>query len=47
MSAEYTEGVNARREKLGVLPLGPNGLPACRTSSNVAYAEAEKPCPTQ
>lgn len=42
MSAEYTEQVNARREKLGVPPLGPNGLPACRTSWEVARAEAEK-----
>ena len=47
MSAEYTEKVNARRKELGVPPLGPNGLPACRTSWEVARAEAEKRCPTQ
>ena len=42
MSAEYTEQVNARREGLGVPPLGPNGLPTCRSSWEVARTEAEK-----
>lgn len=46
MSAEYTERVNARRKGLGVPPLGPNGLPACRTSWDVAWTEAEKQCPS-
>lgn len=45
MNEEYTERVNARRKELGVPPLGPNGLAACRTSWDVAYAEAEKRCP--
>jgi hypothetical protein len=44
MSAEYTEQANARREKLGVPPLGANGLPKCRSSWHVALAEAEKRC---
>ncbi|MCM0612182.1 hypothetical protein KFJ24_06785 [Marinobacter sediminum] len=42
MNPEYTERVNARRKKLEVPPLSPNGLAACRTSWEVAYAEAEK-----
>lgn len=42
MSEEYTERVNARRKELSVPPLGPNGLPTCKTSWEVAYAEAEK-----
>jgi hypothetical protein len=42
MSTEYIKRVNARRKELGVPPLGPDGLPACRTSWAVARAEAEK-----
>ena len=42
MSEEYTERVNARRKELDVPPLGPDGLPTCRASWEVAYAEAEK-----
>jgi len=42
MREEYTESVNARRKELDVPPLGPDGLPTCRTSWEVAYAEAEK-----
>ncbi len=42
MSEEYTERVNARRKELDVPPLGPDGLPTCRVSWEVAYAEAEK-----
>lgn len=42
MSKEYTERVNIRRKKIGVPPLGPNGLPTCMTSWNIALVEAEK-----
>lgn len=42
LSEEYTERVNARRKELDVPPLGPDGLPTCRASWEVAYAEAEK-----
>jgi len=42
MSSEYTEQVNARRKELGVPPLGPNGLPACRTSWGVARLKPRK-----
>ena len=42
MITEHTERVNIRRKKLGVPPLGPNGLPTCRTSWEVALAEAER-----
>jgi hypothetical protein len=41
MNPEYTERANARREELGVPPLGPDGMPTCQTSWKVAYAEAE------
>jgi hypothetical protein len=42
MSAEYTAKVNARREELGVSPLGPNGMPITDDSWDVAYREARK-----
>lgn len=47
MSEEYTQRVNARRKELGVPTLAPNGLPACQTSWEVAYSEAEKRCSIQ
>jgi len=42
MSAEYTAKVNARREKLGVSPLGLNGMPTTNDSWDVAFREARK-----
>ena len=42
MSAEYTVRVNARREKLGVSPLGPNGMPTSDESWDITYSEARK-----
>jgi hypothetical protein len=44
---DYTNRVNARRKKLGVPPLGPNGMAACQTSWKVAYAEAELRFPNE
>lgn len=40
MSADYTAKVNARREGLGVSPLGANGMPTDNSSWDVARAEA-------
>lgn len=40
MSADYTAKVNARREELGVSPLGGNGMPTDNSSWDVASAEA-------
>ena len=40
MSEDYTAEVNSRREKLGVPPLGANGLPTDDASWNVAREEA-------
>jgi hypothetical protein len=42
MNAEYTAKVNARREELGVSPLGPNGMPTINDSWDVAYRKAGK-----
>jgi hypothetical protein len=42
MSADYTAGVNERRRKLGVSPLGANGMPASDESWDIAYSEARK-----
>lgn len=42
MSADYTEGVNERRRKLGVQPLGANGMPTSDESWDIAYNEARK-----
>jgi hypothetical protein len=47
MNPDYTNRVNARRKKLGVPPLGPNGMAACQTSWKVAYAEAELRFPNE
>lgn len=40
MSADYTARVNARREELGVSPLGDNGMPTDNSSWDVARVEA-------
>ena len=42
MSEEYTQEVNARRQELGVSPLGADGLPVSDESWDIAYAEARK-----
>tara|TARA_R110000823_G_scaffold10240_7_gene35364 strand:+ start:3335 stop:3703 length:369 start_codon:yes stop_codon:yes gene_type:complete len=42
MSADYTEKVNERRQKLGVPPLGANGMPTSDESWGIAYGEARK-----
>lgn len=42
MNAEYTAKVNARRKKLGVQPLGPDGMPVSDESWDIAYGEAWK-----
>jgi len=42
MNAEYTAKVNARREELGVSPLGPNGMPTTNDSWDVAYRKAQE-----
>jgi len=42
MNPDYTEMVNARRQSLGVPPLGPNGLPTENSSWLVARKEAER-----
>ena len=42
MNAEYTAKVNARREELGVSPLGLNGMPTTNDSWDAAYREARK-----
>ena len=39
MSADYAAKVNARREGLGVSPLGDNGMPIDNSSWDVARAE--------
>lgn len=40
MSDDHTAKVNARREELGVSPLGDNGMPTDNSSWEVAHAEA-------
>jgi hypothetical protein len=42
MSTEYAAKVNARREELGVTPLGPNGMPTTDNSWDIAYHKAQK-----
>ncbi|MCH8529209.1 MAG: hypothetical protein LAT65_00010 [Saccharospirillum sp.] len=42
MSQDYTERANARRQALGVEPLGDNGLPTTRKSWEVAAEEARR-----
>jgi hypothetical protein len=42
MNAEYAAKVNARREELGVSPLGPNGMPTNNDSWDVAYRKARE-----
>lgn len=42
MSADYTARVNARREVLGVSPLGASGMPIDNSSWDVASTEALK-----
>lgn len=42
MSADYTERVNERRQKLGVSPLGANGMPTSDESWDIAYSAARK-----
>lgn len=42
MRAEYTARVNARREELGVSPLGDNGMPTDKSSWGVARSEAAR-----
>ncbi len=42
MNADYTQRVNERRQKLGVAPLGANGMPTSNEAWEVAYREARK-----
>ncbi|MBK1887766.1 hypothetical protein [Marinobacter sp. DY40_1A1] len=42
MNADYTKEVNERRKKLGVQPLGSNGMPTSNESWDIAYSEARK-----
>ncbi|MCK0165390.1 hypothetical protein [Marinobacter sp. S6332] len=42
MNADYIKEVNERRKKLGVQPLGSNGMPTTDESWDIAYSEARK-----